>query len=442
MLCAGGAAVFGFAMLLWCHELEPNYTAFKFLVMAFTSQPLFLSILAALNYFNGPGLFGLPMSPQEYPLVSALGLMVVPAGAAATTIVFRVIPAGRHDPRANWQEWLLRPPPNLGWFLIIGAVVNICIWVMNFAPSNILGYFFRVLHKATFFVPLLAGAYFFHYKRTRMVWLLVLLANLALGFLTGSRTWGFYPIFLYGLGMFIGAPKHLKWRLAALGVPAGAVMVLFLGLSGVVRDQIGRGGGEVVTAQRVNDALIEASASLSGESVLQNIEAPVFKALTRIVRWTNVAVPVMSPDVVPYRGLSGIKGELIAAASIGQFSGVGATMNDVANEYGFRVDEGTSVEFGILPDAWSRGGPVLAFFYAMAATGFLLLGERILRNFFRAGSAIMMLLLTYLLYIGFVGFISYSLVSQIRICVLCVIFLTVIFWPLERLSLNLSSPRR
>lgn len=442
LLCALGSAAFGVAMLLWCHELEPNYTAFKFLMLAYLTQPVFVAALAMLGYFQSAGFYSLPVSPQDEPLIAALGLMVVPAGAGAATAVFHLIPVGARDQRARWQDWLMDPPPNLAWFLVIGALVSVCIWVMNFATSSFIGYFFRVLHKAMFFVPLMAGAYFFHFKRTRLVWLLVLVANLALGFLTGSRTWGFYPLFLYGLGLYLATPRHWKWRLTVLAIPAGAALMLFLGLTGVVRDQLGRGGSEVVTAQRVNDALIEASASMSGVTLVQSMEAPLFKAMTRIVRWTNVVVPMMTPGVVPYRGLSGVRGEFMGIFSLGQFSSERFYANEVANEYGFRVDEGTSVEFGILPDGWSRGGPIVAFFYAMFATGFLLVVERILRSAFRSGSALMMLLLTFLLYIGFVGFISFSLFSQIRLCLLCLVFLTVIFWPLERLTLAMSPRRR
>lgn len=437
-----GAGAFGLAALVWTHQTEPDLLAIKFFIMSYSSQPLFVAGLALLGYFDGVGKITLGAVAVDSPALLSVALMIMPAAGWIATSLYLVVRPARIARENTLAHWLRSPPANLGWFLMIGAVVSLSVWVVQFIAGGVVGYVLRVLHKALFFVPLLAGAYAFHYRRTMVVWALVLGANLVLGFVTGARSWGFYPIALYGLGMYLSAPRVRRRWLTALAIPVGITAIFFLGLAGVVRDQLGRGGGEIVNRERINDAMIEATAAMNGSTILANLEAPVFKALTRIVRWTNVVVPLSSPRPVAFRGLVGLRSEVTSIFSLGQFSATRFSANEVANDYGFRVDEGTSVEFGILPDGWSRAGLAGALVYGIVAGLFLISIEILVRRYLGSGSALMLLVLSYVVYIGFVGFISYSLMSQIRLCLLCIGFLSVLFWPVDRLTLRFGARRK
>src|SRR6266540_1656616 len=98
-------------------------------------------------------------------------------------------------------------------------------------------------------------------------------------------------------------------------------------------------------------------------------ESLQIRGLERMIAWSNFAVPALTPEPVPYRGLSNLGAELLSIARIagleGEFSLKGRDdlleagfVTAPAGMYGFTVNDETSVEFGLLPDAWSRAGPL------------------------------------------------------------------------------------
>jgi len=106
------------------------------------------------------------------------------------------------------------------------------------------------------------------------------------------------------------------------------------------------------------------------------------QGLGRLLAWTNVVVPLMTPDSVPYRGLDGFVDEARQTFQVASISGLtpddlydAGLINTPAKLYGFTVNSNTSVEFTVAADAWSRGGALVAILFSFIAALGLTLGE-------------------------------------------------------------------
>jgi len=110
------------------------------------------------------------------------------------------------------------------------------------------------------------------------------------------------------------------------------------------------------------------------------------KANFRLVTWPTVVVAAATGGRGGHRGFYDLPRQLMASLNVvsvtGEMSGYynEGLYNLRAVEYGFRVDTGTSVEFGFLAEAWDRGGPGAAFFYALIAIGFFGVVEAVVRG--------------------------------------------------------------
>jgi hypothetical protein len=111
------------------------------------------------------------------------------------------------------------------------------------------------------------------------------------------------------------------------------------------------------------------------------------EGLGRLVMWSNIVVPMMSPAIVSYRGYDGLSEEAMLSAQIANISGL--SVEDLlqaglfagpANRYGFTVNKNTSVEWGVLADGWSRGGLMGAFLFGFIAITILSQAEKIIRG--------------------------------------------------------------
>src|SRR5262249_25653020 len=103
-------------------------------------------------------------------------------------------------------------------------------------------------------------------------------------------------------------------------------------------------------------------------------EAVKEHGVSRLLAWTNVVVPLMTPNTVPYRGMDRFVDEAIQTFQVSSVSG--STPDDLydaglwnapARQYGFTVNSFTSVEFTLAADGWSRGGAPIALVFSIFA---------------------------------------------------------------------------
>jgi hypothetical protein len=111
------------------------------------------------------------------------------------------------------------------------------------------------------------------------------------------------------IGYFLATPPAKKPRLLLL-MAAGALPAFVLsGLVGVIRGEIGRGGIELLTADRI-ETMIERASNLLDTAGGHGTDEVGLNGIGRMVVWPNLTVPMMTPDPVPYRGLSTFPSEV------------------------------------------------------------------------------------------------------------------------------------
>ncbi len=116
------------------------------------------------------------------------------------------------------------------------------------------------------------------------------------------------------------------------------------------------------------------SANDAGDARDPYSELPAWvRTNARLVTWPTMVVAVAAGGSRGYRGYDDLGDQIFASLNIvavtGEMSGYynEGLFNLRAVDYGFRVDMGTSVEFGLLAEAWDRGGPIGAGVYALIA---------------------------------------------------------------------------
>lgn len=203
--------------------------------------------------------------------------------------------------------------------------------------------------------------------------------------LTGSRFGPLITILLLGLGYYFSSKLSTKWKLRLAALAAFPFIILFLGYVERVRNLIGRGNLEDVSLERI-DEVRKAADRLDVSRQIYGDKASAFvEGIARNVNWVDVSVISASDQKVSYRGDRNLKRELDNILSLAFFSsgssreGVSSARNEKlslglgtapARDYGFTVNERTSVEWSILSDGYSRGGFGI---YLLYLTGFLII---------------------------------------------------------------------
>jgi hypothetical protein len=286
----------------------------------------------------------------------------------------------------------------MGTYLTATGGLLIFYWFAAIEGSGAIGYVVRVLSTTLLFVPFLAGVFSARFRAVRNFWFVVLAINASIGLAAGSRFVALLPIVLYVVGYITTLHGWHRRRAIMLTLAGGLAAFFVTGIIGIVRQEIGRGGVEIFSSERVAAVINEAeqvvAQGASGRDLI------VFNALTRLLAPTNVAVPMLSPEVIPYRGFEGLQREIVATARIQALSGVShgeyleaGLGQGPANAYGFLVDETNAFEFGILPDGWSRGGPLVVLLFGFSLTLVYIASEKLARRRYRNNPAAFLLLL-------------------------------------------------
>jgi hypothetical protein len=270
--------------------------------------------------------------------------------------------------------------------LIAAAGFTLAFWMGGELGFGLLRAVFLTLQRAFMFVPFLAGFYFRVSRRVTIIWILTVLANLALGIITGGRGPAFVPIALYGIGVFMGATARQRWYVLGLIVVLAIPLAYIFGMIEIARTTVGRLRVSEITNAKISEVATELQGVKEASKDPYEQLPTWVRTNFRLLTWPNVVVAASTGGEGPYRGFSDLPQQIIASLNVVSLTGeVGEYYNEGlfnlrASDYGFTVDSGTSVEFGFLAESWDRGGPVAAFIYALVAIAALSLTEAGVRH--------------------------------------------------------------
>jgi hypothetical protein len=375
MATALAAAFFDFAVILLAFRLWPGGLAVTGLVMCVLVHAVGLAVLcgygmlgylsdfdpfSSLIYFEGRVLLMLVMLP--------LAMLLVLGGRQALGLGQTVPRASEGDAQQASNDQRM---PAL---LICSALFSLLFWIGSELSVGMAQAVCQALQRTFFFVSFIAGFHFRCSRAALITWVVVLAANLSLGIVTGSRGPAFMPVILFALGLLCGATFRQRLGfLAAMTVLAIPMFYVF-GMIEVVRNDVGR----LKVSELSSTTIKEVATGLRGERQKEGDsyeELPsMARAVIRAVNWPNLVVAATAGrGSGRYSGFADLADQLRASLNIVAVTGkmddyyVAGLYNLRASEYGFHVEEGTSVEFGLLAESWDRGGPVAAFIYSLIA---------------------------------------------------------------------------
>jgi hypothetical protein len=377
-----GCLSFAIALFLLTLRYSTGYLVPPFIVLACGLQLFWIVLFPLLDFAPRVIYSEMPFDITDTPYTATWPLLLMPLAGLLSILIFRGILSAAPKLRAE-------PPPapdrpeHMPAFLYVSAVLMLVVWISNFVNG---GYILRVATVATGFAPFLAGRYADRYPNVRRFWFGAMAINLVIGVVGGGRLAAFMPVALFVGGAATRLTGQKRRRLLLVVAMTAIPMLYISARISWIRSHMGRGGIELFTAER---AVAVASDIVAPASEAQTPDDLVASdGIGRFVVWPNLAVVTFSPDVVPYRGFDDFFAEAEAYSTIGALSG--QTAEDfaesnfgqmVAAKYGFMIDATTAVNFGMLADGWSRGGPLVAMAYGLSISLFLLLLEELARWF-------------------------------------------------------------
>jgi hypothetical protein len=376
----------------------------------------------------------------DYPVRAILPNLLIPISALLAVLVLAILYPANSSKLSVWRQ-STTAPSGIAFYLTIAAVIQPLYWfsILQTSESFVyVAYFVRVANGALFFMSLLAGRYSRQLPVVRVIWLITMLLNLVIGMAVGARFPALLPVGLYGVGYLLATPAKTRVRVGLMLAICAVPLVALSGAVGVIRGQIGRGGIEILSTDRIMEVVDRVFYLFSAEDE-EGKRALTLEGIGRLVSWPNLVVPMMTPDPVSYRGLSTLPDEILASSKISQLSdmnrqdmydlGLGSTP---ARLYGFTVNTHTSVEFGVLADGWSRGGPAIALAFGFLISLLLSVIEYKIRSLRLLPESIRLVLFGVLLY-PYIAVVTSTMLYVIRSAVLYVLFVAAIGVTIEKL---------
>jgi hypothetical protein len=392
VVAAGAGSVGCLIAYVGVGRLMPKYCAVRLIVVSYTLQLIALAAVAALGLPLTPPHHPFDISASDAPIQAVLAMLIVPAGAVIAAFVWwKVSQFSRRSKTVSSPEDIAA---RRRVYLVIAALAHLLYWPAGLEDSGAIGYIGRVLATALVCAPFLAGRDSWVDRPLAAFWSFVLLVNAAIGIAAGTRAKALVAVVLFAAGFISAMPKRKRLLVSVCATLLAVPLLQLAGALGVVRDELGRGGLEMVEAGHVNEVFRELSRELMpGDQ--QDIEVLREHGVSRLLAWTNVVVPLMTPQTVPYRGLDGFLDE--ATQTFRVASVTGSTPDDLydaglwnapARQYGFTVNANTSVEFTLAADGWSRGGALLALLFGFVAALALAVGELCAYGLHRYGTGV------------------------------------------------------
>ena len=375
----------------------------------------------------------------DYPVRAILPNLLIPISALLAVLVLAILYPANSSNLSLWRQ-STTAPSGIGFYLTIAAVIQPLYWfsILQTSESFVyVAYFVRVANGALLFTSLLAGRYSRQLPVVRAIWLITMSLDFVIGMAVGARFPALLPVGLYGIGYILAAPAKTRVR---VGLTLAICAVPLVMLSGAVGESAARLAAAVsrFNNYRISEVIDRVFTLFSAEDE-EGKRALTLEGIGRLVSWPNLVVPMMTPDPVSYRGLSTLPDEVLASSKISQLSdmnrqdmydlGLGSTP---ARLYGFTVNTHTSVEFGVLADGWSRGGPAVALAFGFLISLLLSVIEYKIRSLRLLPESIRLVLFGVLLY-PYIAVVTATMLYVIRSAVLYVLFVAVIGITIEKL---------
>lgn len=385
VVCAGALALCGLIFFA-IGALTPSLLLTRIVTLGFITQMFWMFLIAVSNTPTRPGGNLTAPDAADYPLQAVLPFLLIPLAALGVAFLLWIFRMKSHLPILS----ILDVKHNdIAPYLVLAALIQLLYWPASTENSGVLGYLVRAISYTFAFAPLIAGRYSGKLPNVQRFWIVSMAINAAIGLVVGSRLIALMPPTFYMIGLISALRGSDRARMTVLAMVAFIPVLILSGIFGLVRQDIGRGGIELFGSERVSRVLDSATNILNPEKTATAREEPSIGAegLSRLVMWSNIVVPIMSPEMIAYRGYDGLGEEAMLSANIANMSG--ASVEDLlqaglfagpASRYGFTVNKDTSVEWGVLADGWSRGGLVGALLFGFIAVTILTQSEKIIRG--------------------------------------------------------------
>lgn len=334
--------------------------------------------------------------------------------------------------KSTMKDFLAGLPPRVPRYYASFGLLFIVLYPFNEFLPPVVAYFMRLLLGISVVSPILAGFLFFKAGRFfNACWVGGLVLFTIWSFTIGSR--GHATLFwvYYAAGLLFGAPSRaLRRRILIASLFAIYPFTVILGAVGAVRDQIGRVSTADISQSRIDLFFNQ----LDKENTRAKEDRSLRNGVYRLVNWANPAVIYLSPEKVEYRYFGSVPTELLSILDISLISGKSPEEKrklDIknklgtaaANDYGFRVTEANSVEFGILADGWSRMGPSGLFIVAYIMVSLLLWAETLIMQARMSNVPFAMIAHFYFLSVAFSELASVPAIYFIRDVILNLAFI-------------------
>lgn len=426
------AAFFNFAVIMLSYRSWPGGIAVLGLLASIQLQAIGLiacCVYGALGYLEGYFTYTILNGFEGRVL---LLLLILPLALLLVLVARRLFLTGQNSEAPGVESQRVAFDQRLPILLICCAVFSLLFWAGAELTSGMVKAVFQTLQRSFMFVSFLAGLHFRVSRAALITWLVVLTANLGLGIATGSRSPAFVPAFLFALGLLAGATARQRLAFVVSMAIAAFPAMYVIGMIDVIRQDVGRLRVSEVSSATVKEVLRGMSEKKLTQSSYEELPSAV-RAFTRVVNWPNLLVAVSAGSGSGYRGFGDLSAQIWASLNIVSITGTmdpyydGGLYNLRASDYGFRVDEGTSVEFGLLAESWDRGGPVAAFLYALLAIAVLGIVETAVRAVLRSSPALRTIMVSTIFTTGCWALNCYNLPLSLRQLAVNLFFCAAVF---------------
>ena len=236
-------------------------------------------------------------------------------------------------------------------------------------------YSLRVISLSFEFIPLFVGIYFNVLRSTqRHLWITVLIINVLLNMVQGSRGYAIIPVALWTIGYLITQSQYPNFRKKFIIVVILAAPVLSIfGKIQDYRDYYGRG-------MEVSQESIGLMLNFVFNAPNVNNDKSALQGLSRFMNIGDLSILYDTPSKVDYRGFEDMLEEFAQSYSL--YGSEGSKQFDetrgnlgygsgVLTRYGFHVNAETSVGLGYLGDSYSRFGIFGVMLYFFLASWFI-----------------------------------------------------------------------
>ena len=352
-------------------RLLPRIYSPRLLLVGIGTQLIALTLIATLGLPLSPPYHPFALDVSDAPLRVVLPLILLAVGVLPTALVWRFFDrthfgfSGRLDDGAARSERRV--------CLILAALVHLAYWPATMEGAGVTGYIVRIVSTAWLVSPFLAGRDSRHDRNLALIWWGTIAVNTAIGVILGTRSRALIPAVLFAAGWISAMPKRRRAIAILIATGAAIPLVQLAGAMGVVRDQLGRDRLDGLRQDQAAEMFRQVAHLflLTG----RGSQETQVQGVSRLLAWANVVVPLLTPDLIPYRGLKTLADDSVRTFQIASVSGLTADdlydadlFNGPARIYGFHVDSSSSVEFPVSADGWSRGGVPIVLLFSIVLT--------------------------------------------------------------------------